>query len=311
MKKIMSLLLILVMVMSVSLFNVSAIEGVVDSENDFKDDCILLVVNDSSYEVTLQNLSQYGVIEIDDHLSHIGVYILTLDKHDHDNTRSVAEALNNASEGRYVAELNYRMYPADTPVKEPTEEELRQKFVEYLGISSDVEYTYSGPLYSHYEDSAQAPSWVLVDGYGGRYLPADMLFGVFDDYYLYGCSSRPSNFNYHVYITDEQKFYSLEDAWSKDICSKEEIFTQYLMPEKCAYLIGDANNDKVLSVLDATIIQQAEAKISFLDDWIMASHVYGDKIVFSTDFNRDGERSILDATAIQMKLAKVEDTVTK
>ncbi len=309
MKRIISLLLILVMMLSVvsmSLFNVSAIEGVVHDENDFKDDCILLVVNDSSYEVTLQNLSQYGVIEIDDHLSHIGVYVLTLDKHDHDNTRSIAEALNDASEGRYVAELNYRMYPADTPVEEPTDEELQERFVEYLGIPSDGEYTYSGPLYSHYEDSAQTPSWVLVYGYRGEFLPADMLVGVFGDYYIYGCSSRPSYFNYHIYITDEQKFYSLEEAWSKNICSKEEIFTQYLMPENYACMIGDANNDGQLSVLDATVIQQAEAKISILDDWIVASHIYGDEIAFSTDFNRDGERTILDATAIQMKLAKVE-----
>ena len=309
MKRIISLLLILVMMLSVvsmSLFNVSAIEGVVHGENDFKDDCILLVVNDSSYEVTLQNLSQYGVIEIDDHLSHIGVYVLTLDKHDHDNTRSVAEALNNASEGRYVAELNYSMDPADTPVDEPTEEELQERFVEYLGIPQDAEYTYSGPLYSHYEDTAQTPSWGLVYGYGGEFLPYDMLFGVFGDYYLYGCSSRPSNFNYHVYITDEQKFYSIEEAWSKDICSKEEMFTQYLMSENYACLIGDANNDGQLSILDATVIQQAEAKISILDDWFTALQAYGDKIAFSTDFNRDGERTILDATAIQMKLAKVE-----
>ena len=216
----------------------------------------------------------------------------------------------NASENKYAAELNYSVYSDDTPVKEPTEEELQERFVEYLGIPFDVEYTYSGPLYSHYEDTAQTPSWVLVYGYGGTFLPTDMLFGVFGDYYIYGCCSRPSNFNYHVYITDEQKFYSIEEAWSKDICSKEEIFTQYLMPEKCARLIGDSNNDGHLSVLDATVIQQAEAKICFIDDWFTASQVYGDEIAFSTDFNRDGERSVLDATAIQMKLAKVEDTAT-
>lgn len=203
--------------------------------------------------------------------------------------------------------VTHIQYFSNTNYEPGSELEFEDEFVEYLGIPSGVEYTYSGPLYSHYEDTSQTPSWFLVDGYGGRYLPADMLFGVFGDYYIYGCSSRPSYFNYHIYIADEQKFFPIEEAWSKDVCSKEEIFTQYLMPENYACLIGDANNDGQLSVLDATVIQQAEAKICFLDDWITALQVYGDEIEFYCDFNRDGKRSILDATAIQMKLAKVED----
>lgn len=183
--------------------------------------------------------------------------------------------------------------------------DIHEDFVEYLGISMDDEHTYNGPLYSHYEDGAQAPSWILVEGYGGKDLPYDILFGVFGDYYLYGCSSTPSYFNYHVYMVDEQKFYTIENAWDKDICSKEEMFTEYLVPNKSAQLIGDANSDGELSILDATIIQQAQAKMCILEDWIMATHVYGEKIVFSTDVDHDGDRTVFDATAIQMKLAKL------
>lgn len=212
----------------------------------------------------------------------------------------------NASENKYVIQVNYSVYSDYTIVDESTQEELQERFVEYLGIPYDVEYTYSGPLYSHYEDGAQTPSWVLVYGFGGRFLPYDMLFGVFGDYYLYGCSIRPSYFGLHIYLIDEQKFYSIEEAWSKEICCKEEIFTQYLIPENCALQIGDANKDGQLSVLDATLIQQAEAKICFIDDWFTEAQVYGDKIVFSTDFNRDGERTVMDATAIQRHIAGLE-----
>ena len=183
---------------------------------------------------------------------------------------------------------------------------IHESFAEYLGITVDEEHTYSGELYSHYEDGAQAPSWVLVNGYAGRFLPDDMLFGVFDDYYLYGCSSHPSYFNFHIYMVDEQKFYTLEDAWSMDICHKEEIFTEYLIKNNSAHLIGDADKDRKLTVMDATQIQRAEAKLCTIDDWIMASHCYGDKITLSTDFNHDGSRSVLDATAIQKKIAKLD-----
>ena len=107
-------------------------------------------------------------------------------------------------------------------------------------------------------------------------------------------------------MVDEQKFYTLEDAWSMDICHKEEIFTEYLIKNNSAHRIGDADKDRKLTVMDATQIQRAEAKLCTIDDWIMASHCYGDKITLSTDFNHDGSRSVLDATAIQKKIAKLD-----
>ena len=180
------------------------------------------------------------------------------------------------------------------------------EFLEYLDITEDDEHEYSKPLYYHFEDGAETPEWFLVHGYSGYFRPDDIVFGVFGDYFIFNCSSSPSTFDYYVYVTDEQKFYTIEEIWDNDLCSKEEIFTNYLVPKGKAKLIGDADNDDELTVMDATLIQQAEAQYFELEDWIMAGHVYGDEIELLTDFDKDGERSVLDATAIQRKLAQLD-----
>ena len=179
-------------------------------------------------------------------------------------------------------------------------------FLEYLEITEDTEHEYSKPLYYHYEDDADTPEWFLAYGYAGYFRPYDIIFGVFGDYYIYNCSSYPSTFDYYIYVMDEKKFYTIEEIWDSDLCGKEEIFTKYLAPEGKAKLLGDADNDGELTVIDATLIQQAEAQYFELEDWIMASQVYGEKIELFTDFDKDGERSVLDATAIQRRLAQLD-----
>ncbi|MBQ8860404.1 MAG: hypothetical protein IJ015_03590 [Ruminococcus sp.] len=178
-----------------------------------------------------------------------------------------------------------------------------EKFLEYMKLSKDDKHMYSGPLYSHYEENESTPAWSLVYGRRGKPVSDYTVYGVFDDYILYGTESYPSDFSYHVYIESEQKFYSIEDAWKKDLCGKEEIFTKHLLPKLEANLIGDAYFDNDINILDATCIQQMEAGINVNDDFITETHVYGDKITCTNDFDHDGVRSVMDATAIQQKLA--------
>ncbi len=181
-----------------------------------------------------------------------------------------------------------------------------EEFLKYMRLSIDDEHMYSGPLYTHYEDNESTPSWFLTYGRRGKPVSNYTVYGVFDDYILYGITSYPSDFSYHVYIYSEQKFYTIEDAWKKDLCCKEEIFTEYLLQVYEADLIGDAYFDNEINILDATRIQEMEARINVNDDLITESHVYGEKIKCTNDFDHDGVRSVMDATAIQQRLARLD-----
>lgn len=68
------------------------------------------------------------------------------------------------------------------------------------------------------------------------------------------------------------------------------LSTYYDIP----FFIGDVNNDKDISVLDATFIQRHVAQISSLAD-----------IFIKADFNQDNEITIMDATAIQRYIARL------
>lgn len=71
-------------------------------------------------------------------------------------------------------------------------------------------------------------------------------------------------------------------------------------------LLGDIDNDDAVSVLDTTIIQRCEAKITDYPSDDETSVVYHDHVIwYYSDFNRDGERGVLDATCIQRYLAGI------
>ncbi|MBE6824686.1 MAG: hypothetical protein E7513_05005 [Ruminococcaceae bacterium] len=184
-------------------------------------------------------------------------------------------------------------------------ETFEDKFVEYCGNPKEGNYSYSGPLYYHYKEDLSEPEWFLATGSSG-FSPTDMLYGIFGDYCLYGCSTSPSKFFMHIYMFDENKFYSIEEAWEKGFIDKEEVFTEYLGPNKKARLIGDADENGKLTITDATFIQRALAELTVLDDWIAASHAFGEKLECLNDVDRDGKRTVMDATTIQRKLAGLE-----
>ena len=63
------------------------------------------------------------------------------------------------------------------------------------------------------------------------------------------------------------------------------------------YIIGDADNDNALSIMDATHIQMILADIISLDDF---------KSEFIADIDKDKIVSVMDATTIQLKLAQLD-----
>lgn len=68
-------------------------------------------------------------------------------------------------------------------------------------------------------------------------------------------------------------------------------------PVEPAYLIGDADTDGEVSILDATAIQLHIADIQHISDLGL----------LAADADRDGDVSVLDATQIQLYIAGIID----
>ena len=180
-----------------------------------------------------------------------------------------------------------------------------EQFLEFSSITETDAYNYTGPLYYHYGDNKDTPEWFLAKGDCG-FSEYDYIYGVFGDYILYESAIySPSKFQYCIYVYEEDKFYTLEDAWDKGIDGLDEMITQYFIPYNKGNIIGDCDFDNVLSVLDATKIQMAEAGLIKLYDSMYSDCIYGEELGCENDFDKDGVRSVLDATAIQRKIAKM------
>lgn len=181
-----------------------------------------------------------------------------------------------------------------------------QQFLDFCSITEADPYNYTGPLYYHYGDDENTPKWFLTKGDGG-FSGYNYFYGVFGDYILYESADySPAKFQYCIYVYEEDKFYTLEDAWNKGIEGLDEMIAQYFIPHNIGNIIGDCDFDNILSVLDATKIQMAEAGIIKLYDKMYSECIYGQELGCENDFDKDGVRSVLDATAIQMKIAKLD-----
>ena len=198
----------------------------------------------------------------------------------------------------------------DSEVKEPhLDKPFEPQFRDHCHFVDDGmhSYSYSGPLYYHYENGSAEPDWFLVEGETGV-AAAMVISGTFDGFYLTNAHIVwPSHFGWHIYFCDENKFYTLEDAWDKGFADKEEVFTQYLIPNNYGKVIGDADDDDNLSVLDATHIQQTLVGLRESDYKVLSGSMYGKDIKEIADMDFDGEVTILDATEIQLKVAKKTD----
>lgn len=115
---------------------------------------------------------------------------------------------------------------------------------------------------------------------------------------------EPFRTGYAIYDVDKNEYTDLLDV---DVASYSGL-KEYLYSSDIGRPIGDVDVDMKLTIMDATEIQRALAKIIEFGDEDNVRYRYNwidDKsITFISDFNRDDERSVLDATAIQLELAK-------
>ena len=206
----------------------------------------------------------------------------------------------------YLAYFNYSGYTEDRPGP--------------IYILYDYGYK---ELYEHFSEISStdeaAPDYVLVKGIDS-WEEGRMCVQLYGDYVVKTDKTNVALYHpfydengYYIIIPGDDLHYrtereviALRDAYDEGIVDISAVFEEYGL----GYLIGDANNDRVLNVKDATEIQKCVAGlISFADYDCLFSDDFTPEAGaphYVTDFNRDGQRNVRDATAIQKRIAGLE-----
>ena len=183
----------------------------------------------------------------------------------------------------------------------------------YINISQyGLHYgRYAELYYHHVNDDPNAPiDWALADGYMSLegFFVDEFDYLVIGDRVLIERSLMLPSMGYYVYDVAKDEFINIRDV----NIDEYKGLLECLDTLNIGTLIGDADLDGKLSVMDATFIQQALASMiefnedDIVEDRVMVDSVNKEKVYFISDFDRDGERTVLDATAIQYKLAGLE-----
>ena len=170
----------------------------------------------------------------------------------------------------------------------------------------------------YYNEIASTDSWVLF--YGGLNLrevpdtPWDYPYGVFGNKIIAQEQSErcfPFKLNMGVYDKKNNAFYDLVDAWDMSFEGLHEKLNAIDTPMygRGIYMIGDADHDGNVTILDATRIQRIIAGLDE-DDYFGSFQTCLRGFQGSLlDYDRDGGLSILDATKIQRKIAELPNNI--
>ena len=201
------------------------------------------------------------------------------------------------------------------------ETSIEQKFRLLL---EDMEIAYGAhrPDSSYYKELAQNDAWVLFRGgmndpNAGDGTPTYRYATVGNKLIASHIASEPFKSGYGVYDKGSGAFYDLTVAWERGFGGLYDAWNALpsdaeLARECSAVLIGDADGDGKVNILDATRIQRVLAKLDAdtSPGPDSADFFYGWPIAGVCDYDRDGKVTVLDATSIQrclVSLPKVLD----
>jgi len=209
---------------------------------------------------------------------------------------------------KYANEHGFTFEDLETPT---LNNKYKDKILEILELSENEDDTIHlanyNEIYGHTKNDGQkTPDFVLIKVYSNFYMEADYT-KFFGDYVMYESStSTPFAFGYGIYIPDDNKLYSLEEAYDKGIENLDILFEKGYIGK----LTGDVNFDNKLNIRDATAIQKHIANIESLYAYPefglepnLTERTYINRIA---DFNQDVKITIRDVTAIQKRLAGVD-----
>ena len=114
-------------------------------------------------------------------------------------------------------------------------------------------------------------------------------------------SYQPFTYGIGVYSAKDDCFYDISSHALYELNDLERVWTDIGVGR----LLGDMDDDNILSIADATLIQRCQAGMIYYPTEDQNTH-YGEMsenvIKYFSDFDQDGERNITDATAIQRYL---------
>ncbi len=182
-----------------------------------------------------------------------------------------------------------------------TEYLFEDRFIEEY-VKQGVHHSYKEVHY-HYDNNGEV-EWCLIYATASSIADGSNEFLKFEDFVLVSSDViRPFDLKYAVYDVKNDKFVDLIENY--DDLPNYEGLIDVLRTLDESIIIGDADGDKVISVMDASVIQFVIAgktyfsRRTYSDRRGVSGHFY--------DYNEDGAFNILDATAIQMKVAHIEE----
>ena len=205
---------------------------------------------------------------------------------------------------------------------------IEQKFnllLDDLNVTEDP--TYAG---SYYKELAQypadSPDWVLIHGgavtIGSAAMYHDLRAVLGNKLVYIWADLAPFPTGFGVYDTKSGAFYDITDAWDMGFDGLKEAW--YNLPAKKSdavnlwragnkvAVIGDADIDGELTILDATRIQRFVAELDdpeFFMDIAPNDQLFGYRIKNDVDYDRDGELTVMDATKIQRHIAELPNMI--
>ncbi len=180
---------------------------------------------------------------------------------------------------------------------------IETEFVNLYVDNAYIPYSYER-IYDKVNENGDI-EWSLISASSSGPLPA-MYYAVFDDMVSLRGRCVPFKNRYAIFDWPKWEFIDICDLYSFDVYEglREQLYKQDFL-----YPIGDADLDRKLTVLDATMIQKVVAKLCSFGsgDDLTSRLVIKGELSYISDINRDGSRNILDATAIQKKLAGLDE----
>lgn len=152
------------------------------------------------------------------------------------------------------------------------------------------------------------PDYALVQIRTLYDIPKTKCQGIYGDYIVSSDTGRADPLQYYIYTPEDDTIYTLREAYNKGIDNLDKVFTDYGLGR----LMGDIDNDKRLTIKDATRMQKALAKFTGFSLPANIEAVYeegSDRTEWTAniaDFDFNNELNIKDATAIQKRLAKID-----
>ncbi len=191
---------------------------------------------------------------------------------------------------------------------------VEQKF-KLLLDDIEIAYPHHQANQYYFAELKKTDSWTLIRG-GMRDLnqlakTPDLHYATVGNKLVWSNkNSEPFKSGYGVYDAKSGAFYDLTDAWGRDFSGLRDAWNAMPGdegdPRECgAQLIGDADSDNEVTILDATRIQRYVAELD--DDpftqTLKKDYYFGYPLYKCTDYDRDGDFTIMDATKVQRHIA--------